>query len=168
MAFKMKGFTPHGNSPMTKMGRGHESVINAKSPMTLKKSAYKKGKDHFADAEEKVLDKGGDLDIGAGLKAGKGFTDRLKNRGVKSAVRQSAPARYARTVTKTLGPEYAKAAKGAKGYLSKLAKKAKEKVKSAMTMKKGKGAMKKLTDLTGDGKVTRADVLKGRGVKLKK
>jgi hypothetical protein len=39
----------------------------------------------------------------------------------------------------------------------------------AMMMKKG-GAVKKmakggkLTDLTGDGKVTRADVLKGRGV----
>ena len=103
--------------------------------------------------EEKQLDKGKNLDVGAGIKAGKGFVDRLKNRGVKSAVSNAAPVRYARTVGNTLGPEYVKAgkaiakgvkgkAKKVKGYLANLKNKAKEKLSSAMTKHDGAGAKK--------------------------
>lgn len=40
--------------------------------------------------------------------------------------------------------------------------------KVAVMMKDGGMAKKKFPDLTGDGKVTKKDILKGRGVKMKK
>jgi len=171
MAFKMKGFIPQGNQAMGNMGRNMiaakaKSAARMGTPMT-KKSTYDKDKPYGGgtkenpkysgsseNREEQHMDYGKNLDVGAGLKAGKGFTDRLKNRGVKSAVSNAAPVRYGRTVVNTLGPEFKEAgktiAKGVKnkakkvgGYLANLKNKAKEKLSSAMTKKEAQAIARK-------------------------
>lgn len=133
----------------------------------------KGGRYDSTKSEEKSLDKGKDLELDAGMKAGKGFVDRLKNRGAKSAVRQSAPARYARAIKDVMVPEYSKAgkavakgvkgkAKKVKGYLANLKNKAKEKLSSAMTKHDGAVAHKSVKLGAGTSRGGKVKMNKGK------
>ena len=98
-------------------------------------------------------------------KAKRGFGKALKPKG-PGVIRPKPTDRYGQTMKpKAIRPGkkdggMLKAVKPSQKGLSKLPKEVRNKMGY---MKKG-GKVKKFPDLTGDGKVTRADVLKGRGV----
>ena len=98
-------------------------------------------------------------------KAKRGFGKALKPRG-PGVIRPKPTDRYGQTMKpKAIRPGkkdggMLKAVKPSQKGLSKLPKE----VRNKMGYMKDGGKAKKFPDLTGDGKVTRADVLKGRGV----
>ena len=98
-------------------------------------------------------------------KAKKGFGKALKPRG-PGVIRPKPTDRYGQQMKpKAIRPGkkdggMLKAVKPSQKGLSKLPKE----VRNKMGYMKDGGKAKKFPDLTGDGKVTRADVLKGRGV----
>ena len=98
-------------------------------------------------------------------KAKRGFGKALRPRG-PGVIRPKPTDRYGQTMKpKPIRPGkkdggMLKAVKPSQKGLAKLPKEVRNKMGY---MKKG-GKVKKFPDLTGDGKVTRADVLKGRGV----
>ena len=98
-------------------------------------------------------------------KAKKGFGKALKPRG-PGVIRPKPTDRYGQTMKpKPIRPGkkdggMLKAVKPSQKGLAKLPKE----VRNKMGYMKDGGKAKKFPDLTGDGKVTRADVLKGRGV----